>query len=83
MNSFPFEITDVVRILNLSLRRKKYSSWYLDCPFCGRKGKLNINLLKDAYRCNACSESGGMLKLYADLEGTTQSQACRACKDSL
>ena len=77
MNTFPFDIVDVATILNLTLRHKKAGSLDYDCPFCGRKGKLNINLNKNAYRCNACGEGGGMLNLYANLEGLSKSDSYR------
>ena len=43
---FPFDISDIVFLLNLKIRRKNQTSWDCDCPFCGKEGKLNINLEK-------------------------------------
>ncbi len=66
----PFKIRDVVDILNLHIRHKNAASWDIDCPFCGEhKGKLNVNLSKNVYKCNRCGESGGMLALYAKVYG--------------
>ena len=65
MDSFPFCMSDVVRLLNLTIRRKHMSSIDVDCPFCNhKKGILNINLEKNVYRCNYCDRHGGMLSLY-------------------
>lgn len=76
VSEFPFNITDVARILNLRIRRKMSNSWYADCPFCGeRKGKLNINTQKQVFRCNRCGASGGMLRLYGDLYNVTHKEA--------
>lgn len=76
VSEFPFDITDVAKILNLRIRRKMSNSWYADCPFCGdRKGKLNINTQKQVFRCNRCGASGGMLRLYADLYNLTHKEA--------
>lgn len=67
---FPFSIEDIaLRLLNLRLRHRNLVSFDVDCPFCGKKGKMNLNVEKDVYRCNYCGEKGGMLKLFADLNG--------------
>ena len=42
----------------------------VDCPLCDdHKGKMNLNLQKNVFRCNRCGESGGMLNLYAKAYG--------------
>lgn len=76
LSEYPFGITDVARILNLHIRRKYISSWDADCPFCGNsKGKMNINIQKNVFRCNRCGESGGMLDLYGKLYNVTHREA--------
>lgn len=76
LSEYPFGITDVARILNLHIRRKYTSSWDTDCPFCGNsKGKMNINIQKNVFRCNRCGESGGMLDLYGKLYNVTHREA--------
>ena len=76
LSEYPFGITDVARILNLHIRRKYTSSWDADCPFCGNsKGKMNINIQKNVFRCNRCGESGGMLDLYGKLYNVTHREA--------
>ncbi len=49
----PFTIREVAGILNLHVRHKNAASLDVDCPFCGeRKGKLNLNLSKNVFKCN-------------------------------
>lgn len=73
---FPFGIMDVVELLHLRIRRRQANSAYVDCPFCGdRRGKMNVNFVKNVWRCNYCDEHGGMLALYARLNNTTTSDA--------
>ena len=75
-DEFPFNIMDVVELLHLRLRRQQSNSVYVDCPFCGdRRGKMNVNFVKNVWRCNYCGEHGGMLGLYARLNNTTTSDA--------
>ena len=51
----------------LGLRYKKRGdadSLYYFCPFCGdKKGKLNLNIKKQTWRCNRCEEGGGVTRL--------------------
>ena len=68
VSDFPFGIEFVCDVLGLAKNRYKAGdghSFYTDCPFCGRKRKMNINLEKNTFNCPACSEGGGMLSLYA------------------
>ena len=67
---FPFGIRDVADLLRLHVRRKNAVSLDVDCPFCGeKKGKLNLNLQKNVFKCNRCGETGGMLALYGKIYG--------------
>lgn len=84
MQDFPFNIKDVAYLLNLHIRHKNTVSLDADCPFCGdRKGKLNLNLKKNVFKCNRCGESGGMLALYGKVYGVNNHTACREIKDAL
>ena len=68
ISGFGYDIRDVVRVLNLTIRRKNAKSYDVDCPFCNHKtGKLNINIEKNVFRCNYCDAHGGMLDLYSRL----------------
>lgn len=81
---FPFTIRDVAEILNLHVRHRNTVSLDVDCPFCGeKKGKLNLNLKKNVFKCNRCGESGGMLALYGKLYGVDNQTACQEIKDLL
>ena len=83
-HDFPFGIMDVVQLLHLKVRRRQVNSAYVDCPFCNDyRGKMNVNYAKDAWRCNYCGESGGMLALYARMNNTTTSDAYREICDAL
>lgn len=81
---FPFGIMDVVELLHLHIRRRQANSVYVDCPFCNdRRGKMNVNFVKNVWRCNYCDEHGGMLALYAKMNNTTNSDAYREICDIL
>lgn len=68
---FPFSIEQVaIDILGLRIRHRTSRSIDVDCPFCGKigekRGKLNLDLVKDTFNCNYTEgHSGGMLDLYA------------------
>ena len=84
MQDFPFTIREVAGIMNLHIRHKNGVSLDADCPFCGdRKGKLNLNVKKNVFKCNRCGESGGMLALYAKVYGVDNQTACQEIKDTL
>lgn len=81
---FPFGILDVAQLLRLRIRRRQAGSVYVDCPFCGdQRGKMNLDLGKNVWRCNYCGEHGGMLALYAKANSTTNSAAYREICDAL
>ena len=83
-SDFPFGIMDVVELLSLRRRRPGANSVYFDCPFCGDgRGKMNVNYVKNAWRCNYCGESGGMLSLYARMNHISNSDAYREICDAL
>lgn len=84
MSGFDYDIRDVVRILNLKIRRKNAVSYDADCPFCGEtKGKLNINIKRNVFRCNRCGAGGGMIALYAELHGIGNAEANRQIREAL
>ena len=80
---FPFGIMEVADQLPLKKRKPGPQSYYYDCPFCGRTGKLNLNYAKNVWRCNYCGESGGMLELYARMYGITTTDAFYELKEIL
>lgn len=83
-SDFPFDILDVAQLLHLHIRRRHTESVYTDCPFCGdKRGKMNLNYVKNVWRCNYCGAHGGMLALYARIRGTTHSDAYSEICDAL
>lgn len=83
-HDLPFGIMDVAGLLRLNIRRRAPGQVYVDCPICGdRRGKMNLNTVKDLWRCNYCGEGGGMLSLYAKVYGVSNSDAYREICDAL
>lgn len=81
---FPFTIREVAGLLGLHIRHKNAISYDVDCPFCGeKKGKLNLNLKKNVFKCNRCGESGGMLALYGKLYGVDNKTARQEIEEAL
>ena len=75
---------DVASLLRLNIRRRGPGHVYADCPICGdRRGKMNMNLAKNVWRCNYCNEGGGMLALYAKVYGISNSDAYREICETL
>lgn len=76
LEEYPFTILEIADLLRLTVRREVADSVYVDCPFCQkRKGKMNLNVRLNVWRCNRCGESGHMFELYARLRGVTVSEA--------
>jgi len=77
--SFPFTIKQVAEILKLKIRYDNNANDNMDadCPFCQKKSKLNLNAVKNVYRCNFCGEYGGMVQLYGKVHGVSNSDAYR------
>lgn len=74
----PFDIMDIANILNLQIKRPGRKSVYTNCPICGdTRGKMNLNLEKNQFRCNYCQESGGAISLYGKVHGVSNSVAYR------
>lgn len=74
----PFDISDISEILNLTIKRPGRKSIYTNCPLCGdTRGKMNLNLEKNQFRCNYCGEGGGAIELYARVHGISNSAAYR------
>ncbi|MCL1884460.1 MAG: DNA primase [Defluviitaleaceae bacterium] len=77
--NFPFTIRQVAKILDLKIRYDNQENGNLDvdCPFCKKKSKLNLNAAENIYRCNYCDEKGGMVVLYAKIIGVSNAVAYR------
>ena len=62
-----FSIFDVMGLVGLDPTRIKSSSGYYDCPICGGKKKLNVNVKVGhggVCRCAKCAAGGDKLDLY-------------------
>ena len=81
--TFNFTILDVAGLLNLEVRHRGGKSIDVDCPLCGKKGKMNLNMEKNVFRCNYCNEFGGMIALYGKVMNTDNSAAYREICDAL
>jgi len=79
INNFPFTIRQVAKIMELAIRYDNPDSRNMDvdCPFCRKKSKMNLNATKNVYRCNSCGEYGGMVGLYAKVYSISNSDAYR------
>ena len=74
-------IADIVAMLDLPIPPSGQSSYYVSCPCCDedpRKKHLNINLVKDVFRCPRCGVSGGMFDLYSLYTGVPREKVYRA-----
>ena len=83
MDTFAFTILDIASLLNLTIRHRGGQNMDVDCPLCGKKGKMNLHFGKNVFRCNYCGESGGMISLYAKVYGVDNSTAYREICDSM
>lgn len=66
---FPFDIYMTADKLGMTPRRIHAKSSDYDCVFCGGKGKLNLNVERNTFRCNKCGSYGGMISLFCRVTG--------------
>lgn len=66
-----YHMADILPLLRLPYPPNGRSSYYVPCPCCdsGRHKHLNINLVKDVFRCPRCGFYGGVFDLYAHYTG--------------
>ena len=53
----------------------------VDCPFCGGRKKLNVNYIKNVWRCNKCGEYGNAITLHAVKTGMSTKDAYKDLVD--
>ena len=72
-----YSILSVAKELGIRIKTPIYgNSAYCYCPFCNdNKAKLNLNLLKNTWRCNKCEESGGVTGLIEKVLGCSHKEA--------
>ena len=75
IEDFPFRIGDVQRLMGLQPVRIHSGNSDFNCIFCGGKGKMNINYVKNVYGCVKCGAGGGMVDLYASYYHLTAKEA--------
>lgn len=66
---FSFGIKEIAELLRLRVRHQTQYSMDVDCPFCGREYKMNLNFQKNVFHCNRCGKGGGMLDLFCHVRG--------------
>ena len=69
-------MADIIPLIGIPYPPGGRSSYYIPCPKCDdgpRKKHLNINLVKDVFRCPRCGFHGGVFDLYASYTGTDRS----------
>lgn len=84
VDDYPFNIKDITRLMGIHPTDRRgrsravgeyASSWDCNCIFCGHKGKMNINFIKNVFNCNYCGAGGGMLALYANYYNLSKKEA--------
>lgn len=73
-----YHISDVIGLLGLPPAPPGRSSYYLNCPCCDdspRKRHMNVNIVKDVFRCPRCGVSGGVFDLYSLYTGIPREEA--------
>ena len=86
LHDFPFTLRNVAELCGLGNGIEKYPnrvSIDINCPFCGGKKKMNLNLKKDVFGCNRCGEKGGMLALYGKIFGVDSQTAYAEITENL
>lgn len=74
MRNFPIAFVIEQDLPNIK-KHKSSSGFDINCPFCGKKKKMNINPNKNLARCNACGNGFNSLTLHAALCGVDNKTA--------
>ena len=78
MNKFRYDINFVVDTDLPGIKKYHAGQGYnIDCPFCGKARKMNINPAKNVFSCPRCNQSGGMLSLHKNLMGFADNAAAK------
>ena len=80
-----FSMADIIPLIGLPYPPGGRISYYVSCPCCDDRYKkhLNINLLKNVFRCPRCGVHGGVLDMYSLYTGTPRDQAYNTLKQIL
>ena len=68
-------MADILPLLPVDSPPKGKSAYYVPCPHCDKRGRknsrhLNINLVKNVFRCPLCGWNGGIFDLYSFYKAT-------------
>lgn len=63
-NQITYTLQELLNRLGLEYRPTSEGG-KMDCPFCGKKKKLNLKFATDSWRCPVCGASGHVLHFYA------------------
>ncbi len=81
-----FSIIDVIDALRLPYPERGKADYYIPCPCCDEMKKgthLNINVVKNVFRCPRCGVSGGVYGLYSLFSGVPKEQARQALRERI
>ena len=73
-----YTMWDIIPLIGIPYPESGKSSYYVHCPCCDyntRDKHLNINLIKNVYRCPKCGISGGVIDLYSLIMGASYEKA--------
>lgn len=81
-----YTMWDVIPLIGIPYPESGRSSYYVSCPCCdynSRDKHLNINLVKNVYRCPKCGISGGVIDLYALIMGVSYDKAREVLRERI
>lgn len=82
-----YHMVDILPLLPVDQPSGNKSSYNIPCPCCDNDNKrnkhLNINLVKNVFRCPRCGFSGGVLDFYSYFANLNRDEALRAISDKL
>ena len=81
-----YTMWDVIPLIGIPYSESGRSSYYVNCPCCdynSRDKHLNINLVKNVYRCPKCGISGGVIDLYALIMGVSYDKAREVLRERI
>lgn len=79
-------MADIIPLLRIPYPKTGQSSYYVKCPCCdddSHREHLNINLVKDVFRCPRCGVSGGIFDLYSLYTKIPRSEAFKSISERL
>jgi DNA primase len=62
-------------LIGFQVRRESGRQWECDCPGCGGKKKLSLNIENSTWTCFKCQSKGNAITYYAQQHGITTKEA--------